>query len=141
MILPKTAKPSKADETDAYEAATLRDDNTCQRCRRDCGRGFVSRDHRKNRSQGGLTVVSNLQCLGGTGNTGCHGWVTEHPRDALAEGWAVPSWADPAEWPARRYVRDRYGVVRLSWVLYKDDGTVIPITAEEALRRMEGRVA
>lgn len=134
MILPKTVKPSKADEQDAYEVATLRDDNTCQRCRRDCGP--VARDHRQNR-QPGNTVASNIQCLG----LRCHLWKTEHPREALAEGWAVPSWADPAEWPARRYTRDMFGVSRLSWVLYTDDGGVTVITAVEALRRMEGRAS
>lgn len=139
MILPKTAKPSKADEEDAYEAATLRDNNTCQRCRRDCGP--VARDHRQNR-QPGNTILVNLQCLG----LRCHIWKTEHARDALTEGWAVPSWADPAEWPARRYTRDTFGVSRISWVLYLDapgpDGLLwTVITAEEALRRMEGRVS
>ena len=130
MILPKTVKPSKADEADAYEVATLRDDNTCQRCRRDCGP--VARDHRQNR-QPGNTIVANLQCLG----LRCHIWKTEHPSDALADGWAAPSWVNPREWPARRYVRNRYGVTRLSWVLYGDAGEVTPISDEEAKRLME----
>lgn len=140
MIEPKVQKPSKADEHDAYELVTLRDKNMCQRCGRDCGHGMVSRDHRKNRSQGGLTVPSNLQILGGTGTTGCHGFVTSHPRQAIAEGWAVPSWADPREWPARRWFTGDYGIKTLGWVLYDDAGHVLEITESEAVRRMEGTV-
>lgn len=124
MIGPKTVRPSKADERDAYELVTLRDSDTCQRCRRAQG---TNRDHRKNRSQGGWTVASNLQLLCGTGTTGCHGWATQHPADAVTDGWAVPGWADPAEWPARRWMRTDHGMVRPAWVLYGDDGSVTEI--------------
>jgi len=139
MIRPKyetTPKPSKAEETDAYELATLRDNDTCQKCRRNCGWGATSRDHRKDRSVGGLTVVSNLQILGGTGTTGCHGWKSSHPKEAVAEGWAVPGYGDPAEWPARRWMRDVYGVLHLAWVLYGNDGSVTEIPESDARRRM-----
>lgn len=132
MIVPKIRKPSAADERDAYELVTLRDSDTCQRCRHAQG---VNRDHRKNRSQGGLSVVSNLQLLCGSGTTGCHGWVTTNPADALAEGWSVPGWATPSEWPARRWLRTRYGTVRLSWVLYGDAGEVTEISEIEASKR------
>lgn len=123
-IRPKVAKPSKADERDAYELVTLRDNDTCQRCRRNCGGGVTSRHHRKNRSAGGLTVVSNLVVLGGTGTTGCHGEVTEHPEDAVRDGWAVPGWprAEWREWPAARWVRHPVGYLELVWVLYDDEG-------------------
>lgn len=134
MIKPKYEMPpvpTSAQERDAYELVTLRDGNTCQRCRRDCGP--VARDHRKNRSQGGLTVLSNLHLLG----LGCHTWKTEHPKDAVDEGWAVPAYGDPAEWPARRYFRSAYGMVRLSWVIYGDDGSVREISEQDARERME----
>ncbi|MDJ0323193.1 hypothetical protein QMG61_05375 [Cryobacterium sp. PH31-AA6] len=134
MIRPKTPKPSKADETDAYELATLRDNDTCQRCRRGCGPS--NRDHRKNRSQGGHTIVSNLQILGGTGTTGCHGYITQHPAEGMAEGWTVPSFAIPAEWPARRWIRTEHGVLRLGWVLYDDAGGITEITEADRLVRM-----
>ena len=135
MIKPKydlPPVPTAAQERDAYELVTLRDGNTCQRCRRDCGP--VARDHRKNRSQGGMTVLSNLQLLG----LGCHTFKTEHPAEAIAEGFGVPGWptADPAEWPARRWVRTPYGTYRSAWVLYADDGSVTEITEEEARERM-----
>lgn len=132
MIEPKTAKPSKADEADAYELATLRDKDTCQRCLRDCGPN--ARDHRRNRSQGGLTVASNLQVLG----LRCHQWKSESPKDALAEGWAVPSWGDPARWPARRWFRTDVGTLRLGWCTYDNAGNVAEVTEAEAHELMKG---
>ena len=106
MIGPKTAKPTAAEETRAYAAATERDRGWCVRCGR---AGAVERDHRQNRSQGGLTVPSNLQCLCPT----CHAWKTHNPAAAVLEGFAVPGWGNPAEWPA-------YRADVASWVLYFD---------------------
>lgn len=136
MITPKyegQPKPSKADEADAYELVTLRDGGACGFHAPEC-MGAVQRDHRQNR-RAGNTVVSNLQCL-------CvihHKWKTEHPKDAIAEGWAVPGHptADPSQWPARRWLRTAYGTRRLAWVLYTDDSGVTEITEEEAHSRME----
>ena len=139
MIGPKVAVPSKAAERDAYELVTLRDADTCQRCRRNCGWGVTSRHHRKNRSVGGRTEVANLTVLGGTGTTGCHGWVTEHPRDALEAGWTVPGWADPEEFPAARWVPTMRGTLRPAWVLYDREGGWVEISEEEATARREGR--
>ena len=102
MIAPKVAKPTPAEEREAYRLVTIRDNDTCQRCLRNCGPS--NRDHRQDRSVGGRTSVVNLQILGGSGTTGCHGWKTANPRDAQAEGWAVPGWADPHEYPARRWL-------------------------------------
>jgi hypothetical protein len=105
MIAPKRNKPTPAEERAAYEAVTVRDQGRCVRCG---AYGYVERDHRQNRSQGGLTVVSNLQCL-------CradHLWKTENPAAALLEGFACPSYAHPAFWPAYRF-----GV---GWVIYYD---------------------
>lgn len=136
MIKPKyegQLKPSKADEADAYELVTMRDWNTCGFHLWDECQGAVQRDHRQNRRPGN-TVVSNLQLL-------CmvhHKWKTEHPKKAIAEGWAVPSYpaAVPSEWPARRCVRTMYGTRRQAWVLYSDDGGVREITEVEARERM-----
>lgn len=129
MIGPKVPEPSRADEATAYEIATLRDLSTCQRCRRNCGP--IARDHRQNRMVGN-TVASNLQCLG----LDCHIWKTEHPAAAFEEGWAVPRYASPAEWPARRWLPTEFGTLRLAWVLYGDDGRVTEITEREAMERM-----
>jgi hypothetical protein len=136
MIQPKVAKPSKVDEARAYDQATFRDLGVCVRCRRVDPVWGVNRDHRKGRGVGGLTVVENLQLLCGSGTTGCHGWRTSRQADAIAEGYAVPGYADPAEWPARRWVATGIGTVRHIWVLYRHDGTWDEITEQDALRRM-----
>ena len=132
MIRPKTRKPTAAEEREAYAIATARDEGTCQRCLRDCGP--IARDHRQNR-QPGNTVASNLCLLG----LGCHTWKTEHPADALDQGWAVPRWADPARWPARRWFRSDFTFTfREGWALYDDAGNVTEITDRQALELMEG---
>lgn len=106
MIAPKTVKPTAADEKRAYADVTERDRGWCVRCGR---AGAVERDHRQNRSQGGLTVPCNLQCL----CPPCHAWKTQNPAAAVLEGFAVPGWGHPEWWPAYR------ADVR-SWVLYFD---------------------
>ena len=107
-------KPSKADDRAAYDLVTRRDEETCVKCRRG---GSVERDHRQNRMPGN-TVPSNLQLL----CRGCHQWKTEHPRDAVRQGWAVPrhSINPPSEWPARRWIRTELNTYREAWVLYFD---------------------
>lgn len=110
MIGPKTPKLTAADEKRAYAAATERDHGRCVRCG---VAGPVERDHRQNRDPFN-TVVSNLQLLGGPFGCGCHQWKTENPTAALLEGFAVPGWAKPSEWPAWRFDVQ-------SWVLYLDE--------------------
>lgn len=134
-VLPKTARPSHADEKRAYQIATYRDGGgiieggICQKCLRDCGP--VARDHRQNRRVGN-TVPSNIQCLG----LRCHQWKTEHPDEANYDGWGCPSWAVPAEWPAHRWLPTKQGALRLAWVLLDDLGGWVEITAAEAAVRM-----
>lgn len=135
MIGPKTPPPTPREEKEAYELVMVRDEGVCQKCRRH-GQ-TINRDHRKDRSTGGLTVVENLQLLCGSGTTGCHGWKSSHPDDANREGWGVPGWADPLTYPARRWIRNVIGVVRLRWVLYRADGRYVVIPDEDALRRIE----
>jgi hypothetical protein len=116
VIGPKVEQPTARDEREAYELVELRDGGVCQKCRRsDYG---INRDHRKGRGVGGRTEVQNLQLLCGSGTTGCHGWRTSHPDDAARDGYAVPGWADPADYPARRWVRTNIGTVRIAQVLY-----------------------
>lgn len=73
-----------------------REDNYCAKC----GLRFANNaHHRKNRSQGGRDVLSNLLLLCGSGTSGCHGWITEHPAVAYALGWSVRRGDDPASTP------------------------------------------
>lgn len=115
MIRPKVAQPTKREESAAYQLVALRDGEACQRCGKDCGP--IARDHRRNRSQRGQTVVENLQVLG----LDCHTWKTEHPFDANRLGWGCPGWAKPSEWPARRWVKTVINTRCLVWVLYVKD--------------------
>ena len=133
MIAQRAVRPTAAEEREAYELATIRDNDTCQRCRRNCGP--TARDHRKGRGVGGLTIVANLQVLG----LRCHTWKTEHPKDVIEAGWTVPGWADPEEYPAARWVPTKRGTLRLAWVLYDREGGWVEITEEEAAARREGR--
>lgn len=135
MIAPKTTKPTPREEKLAYEIATDRDDNRCQKCLRGLP---INRHHRKGRGVGGMTTAANIVLLCGSGNTGCHGWVTEHPRAAIEQGWACPGYADPTRWPARRYEPTRLGTVRAVWVLYSDDGDYRVISDERAEALMVG---
>ncbi|WP_066598431.1 hypothetical protein [Cryobacterium arcticum] len=68
--------------------------------------------------------------------------MTSHPAEAEREGFCVPQWGDPAEWPARRLVRGEYSI-ELIWCLYlpiNAEGVAdwVEIPAHEAKRRMSG---
>jgi hypothetical protein len=52
------------------------------------------------RRPGRIWVPSNGLHLCGSGTTGCHGWVTEHPQLSYPMGWALHSWQDPLWEPA-----------------------------------------
>lgn len=108
MIGPKVAKLTRKEERAAYDDVTARDGGRCVRCG---SAGPVERDHRQNRDSWN-TTPGNLQLLGGPFGCGCHLWKTEHPEDAVREGFAVPKWARPTLWPAWRH-----GV---GWVVYFD---------------------
>ncbi|UCR89274.1 HNH endonuclease signature motif containing protein [Mycetocola spongiae] len=127
MIRQRIPKLTAAQEAAAYRIVTDRDP-ACVRC----GAGGITRDHRQNRQRGN-TRPSNLQGLCGTGTTGCHGWKTISSAAATNTGFAVPRWANPAEWPAQRLDHGRP-----IWVLYDDLGGWEEITAAEAKRRIEG---
>lgn len=133
MIGQRVVKLTKAQEREAYRLVTVRDEGRCQRCLRNCG--GVQRDHRQNRQRGN-TVLENLQLLG----AGCHGWKSDHPWQALSEGWAVPRWADFAGWPAARWIKTEIGTVRKAWVLYFPQEIAgewwREITEADALHRM-----
>lgn len=135
MIAPKVEQQTAREEREAYELVEIRDRATCVRCG---SHEWITRDHRRNRSQGGRTVVENLQLLCGSGTTGCHGWATTHPKEAVEQGFAVPGWAEPGEWPARRMFLTDNGARILGWCFYLPNGRVQEISAETADRRMAG---
>lgn len=65
-----------------------------------CGLAYpTNAHHRKNRSQAGGDELSNLLAVCGSGTTGCHGYITEHPAESYLKGWSVRSTEDPREVP------------------------------------------
>jgi 5-methylcytosine-specific restriction endonuclease McrA len=86
-----------------------------------CGTPANNAHHRKNRSQGGEDLLSNLLLLCGSGTTGCHGWVTEHPAAAYVHGWSVRSHDDPRKIPV--------ACGGYFWLL-RDNGERIPTTVD-----------
>lgn len=105
------ADPIKASERETLRARSL---GVCELCGAATATNF---HHRKNRSQGGKNNLANALHLCGSGTTGCHGLVTQHPADAYTNGWSVRSGFDPATVPVKRMGR---------WVLLDDHGCVIP---------------
>lgn len=71
--------------------------------------------HRRNRSQGGRDVLSNLLLACGSGTTGCHGYITGHPADARRNGWTT--WANDVP-------RDVPVLYRGWWSYLDDEGNV-----------------
>ena len=92
----------------------IRSSGVCELCGAAQATNF---HHRKNRSQGGKHELSNAMHLCGSGTTGCHGMVTEHPLRAFDNGWSVRSRFTPAEMPVK---------VRGEWVLLDDLGYTTP---------------
>ena len=85
-----------------------RDDGCCQRCGTYCLSGPHSIQHRRPRQMGGdryANTPQNLVLLCGSATTGCHEHVESHRTDALAEGWLVHRWDDPAITPVFRFGR------------------------------------
>ena len=77
--------------------------------------------HRQNRSQGGRWLASNGIALCGSGTTGCHGWITEHPSAARENGWAVGASDLPALVPVLLHTQ----CYRRAVVLLDDEGCYV----------------
>jgi len=60
-----------------------------------CAGAATDWQHRRNRSQQGTWAASNGLAL----CRPCHRYVHENPAEAMASGWTVPSWKDPASTP------------------------------------------
>ena len=137
MIAQRQPKQTAGDEKRARAIVRERDGGVCVRCRRP-GR-VVHWDHRQNRSQLGRWEAANGQELCGpsTGDIGCHEWKGRNPVEAAAEGWGVPADEDPHTYPARRWTRGRYGVLRLVWVIYNNAGSWVEISDQEARERIK----
>lgn len=86
-----------------------------------CAEPANNAHHRRNKSQGGQDRLANLMLLCGSGTTGCHGEVTEHPEWATLCGYTIQGTVDgdaPETVPV--YIRGLRS-------LLEDDGTVVHI--------------
>lgn len=64
----------------------------------ECKGKATNRHHRRRRNinaDGKADTLGNLLHLCGSGTTGCHGWITAHPRDARRFGWIILTTDDP----------------------------------------------
>ncbi len=77
-----------------------RSEGTCDLCGRAVDPNAWECHHRKLRSRGGRDSHANLVCL----HPGCHAWVHQNPIEATENGFMVPSGADPAAVPVRRFL-------------------------------------
>jgi len=85
-----------------------------------CGARATNAHHRKNKSQGGQDVLSNLLMVCGSGVTGCHGKITVNPAWARQFGYSVRSTESPAEISV--WLNSLYG--GHEWLYLNDDGTL-----------------
>lgn len=91
----------------------VRAGNACERC--GTTYGPFERHHRKRRRDGG-DILSNILLLCG-GPSGCHSWVTTHPRLARQAGWIVSVTKNPAEVPV---------LAHGEWIILDDEGNATP---------------
>jgi hypothetical protein len=75
--------------------------------------------HRK--SAGRVWTPSNGLHLCGSGTTGCHGWVTDHPNAANDRGWLLRSRQQPRLEPAVITPQGR-------WCYLTETGLYVPVT-------------
>lgn len=94
-----------------------RDQYRCIRCGKPFHWSGFSRHHRRLRSHKwpGLHEASNLILACGSGDTGCHGWIHAHPREAMSLGYIVSGFNDHPE--LAPILTAQHG-----WVLLDDKG-------------------
>ena len=86
---------------ETHRLTARRDHYRCLRCGNELDHIWSghSLHHRHMRSHPfpGLHSPANLIHLCGSGTTGCHGWVHNHPKTAMAYGWIVSGYNDHPE--------------------------------------------
>jgi len=103
--LPKENKPSM----DTRRKVLERDYYECVRCGKGIMNSPYSIHHRRLRSHPfpELHEAANLITLCGSGTTGCHGWVHNHPQEAQKAGYIVRSTQNPTDIPVTYFGRSQ----------------------------------
>lgn len=107
--------------------AALRDraDGCCELCHRPA----TNAHHRRNRSQGGRDVLSNLLLVCGSGTTGCHGDITHLPKWATEFGYTIQgTTSEPWEVPVLLWGRSPYTACDM--VMLDDEGGRVSVVTE-----------
>lgn len=107
----------------------FRDAWRCFTCGRSLAATSGSRHHRQLRRHGDHSPA-NLILLCGSGTTGCHGEVHDHPARARTLGLIVLSFASPESVPA-------WSDWRREWVLLDIGGQATVVETDEALEMLE----
>lgn len=110
---PRLPRPRNPGEARTRELVAERSGGWCEIC------GVERADsvhHRRNRSQGGPWTASNCVAACGDGTRKCHGWATNHPKDAATEGFHLEHGDDPLTTPI---ISGLHGIVLLA-----DDGSL-----------------
>jgi hypothetical protein len=102
---------TKMNEKLARKIVYERSGGICEKC----GWGRATNWHHR-RAAGRVWAPENGLHLCGSGTTGCHGWITEHPEISRAHGWSVSNYADPGTTPAHLW---------FGWRLLTPDGGVL----------------
>lgn len=117
----------KADERRARRIVRERSNGDCEvRIPGVCLGRATNFMHRQGKGQRGPWAASNGLDGCGSGTTGCHGWITDHPAGAWPKGWYVKSWQDWATTPVVLAYRDRPAIL-------SDDGGVRDATDTELI--------
>jgi hypothetical protein len=117
-------------ESDAREIVEVRSGGRCEVAIEGiCVGGRPNFHHRKDKSVGGQWSASNGLAACGSGSTGCHGWITEHPAGARAKGWSVRSHIDLDRTPL---------LVRGQWLLFFANRAVKRLRPHEVVTSVDG---
>lgn len=63
-----------------------------------CPTGYsIHHRHMRSHKWPNINSPSNLICVCGSGTTGCHGRIHQHPADAYTNGWLIHAWDESPE--------------------------------------------
>jgi hypothetical protein len=107
------------DRSDVRKVVLDRDENRCQCGLEECTNHATDVHELKSRARGG-SILDSTNCISLCRS--CHSFITTHPAWALANGFALASWATEAEYRAAERARMRFYWGEQHYVLEDEDG-------------------